>query len=248
MRDIIHKVSTGSTNDDVAQLGRAGSPHMTAVLADFQTGGRGRRGNRWVAPAGSSLLFSVLLRPDCDPSLWSRIPQIAGMEMVHAVETMCGSDDAIKLKWPNDLYHHDRKWAGILVESDLGDRPFAVLGIGVNLNGRADELPDEVQESATTLQAIYGGGERDRRVLLDLFLNRLEHSLDLFLSDFSPVATFANRRDVLVGRKVLVEQGGNQVSGTASGIGSEGELLVYDRQGHCHKITSGSVIEWLTIN
>lgn len=243
--EIIHKERTGSTNDDAADLGRRGYPHLTAVVADFQEQGRGRRGHRWSAPAGHHLLFSVLLRPAEAPDKWRRIPQIAGMELIHSVENLFSPNDGIKLKWPNDLYYCAKKWAGILVESSVGAEPFAVLGIGVNCREGRDSFPAELASRITTLEEIYGESAFDRLELLRSFLDRFSRSLPQFLEDFEPVVAFANRRDYLEGKKVVVDADSSRLRGTACGIGRGGELLLRTSSGKVESIVAGSITEIL---
>lgn len=119
---------TGSTNDDVLELGRIGAPHGTAVFARRQTAGRGRRGHAWSSEAGRGVFLSVLLRPAVAPALWAGLPAACGVAVAEALGAFGVSD--VRLKWPNDVVLRDRKLAGILVESS-GD--FAVAGVGVNL-------------------------------------------------------------------------------------------------------------------
>ena len=238
---IIHKAETGSTNDDAIALAREGASDFTTVVADYQDSGRGRQGNSWSSPPGKNLLFSTVLRPDICETAWHRIPQIAGMEMIHAVENHFRYREDLKMKWPNDLYDKNRKWAGILVESHLQTQAFTVLGIGVNCFGGSDEYPDELRDGVTTLEQIFGVASFDRMKLLEDFLTRLEASLNQFLNDFEPVVSFANRRDYLVGKKVTVNDGGHSWKGIASGIGENGELLMTQDDGQLKKIVAGSV-------
>jgi len=219
--DIVYLETTESTNDDVVNLARNGAPHLSCVCADFQTKGRGRRGNSWEAPAGSNLLFSILLRLDCDPILWHRVPQIAGMELIHTVENSFSSCGDIKMKWPNDLYYCDMKWSGILAESKLEKDPFVVLGVGVNCHGNATDYPESVQNQVTTLEQIFDKSAFDRREILKTFRSRLAVSINQFLPDFAPVVEFCSRRDYLSGRRLTVQVDGENRQGVGVGIGIE---------------------------
>ena len=138
-RPRLHLRSTSSTNDRARELAAAGAPHGTLVTAEAQTAGRGRQGRGWSAPAGRALLMSVVLR-DEHPLL----PLAAGV----AVAAACGP--AARLKWPNDVQLDGRKVAGILTEA----RPqegWAVLGIGVNVAVRPEDLPAELRPKAVGL-------------------------------------------------------------------------------------------------
>lgn len=130
--------STGSTNDDVMELGRGSAPHGACVAAHEQTAGRGRRGHGWGSPS-TGLYLSVLLRPDVPMSHYMGISAVCGMGVLDALHSLGATRAA--LKWPNDVVVSaadasapDRKLAGILVEAGTGDSGmFAVCGIGVNL-------------------------------------------------------------------------------------------------------------------
>ena len=155
-RPRLHLRTTTSTNDRARELAGTGAPHGTLVTAEEQTAGRGRQGRTWVAPAGSSLLLSLVLR-ETDPLL----PLRAGL----AVADLAGA--AALVKWPNDVLLDGRKVAGVLVEA----RPqegWAVLGIGVNAALDIGELPPELRETAGTL------GRTDLEATLSELLEHLE--------------------------------------------------------------------------
>lgn len=133
---------TGSTNDDLLQAGKQGAPHGTGLAARSQTAGRGRRGHKWDSTAGN-LLLSIVLRPPVSAAQYSGLAAVAGLSILEALERR-GLADEIGLKWPNDLVARGRKLGGILVEvaRDNGGKPFAVCGIGVNVNYAPSEVPD----------------------------------------------------------------------------------------------------------
>jgi BirA family transcriptional regulator, biotin operon repressor / biotin---[acetyl-CoA-carboxylase] ligase len=240
--EIIHKEITGSTNDDIAELARLGHPSWTTVVADFQTRGRGRRGNQWEAPRGNHLLFSVLLRPTIEPIYWSRIPQAAGMLLIETIESLFYPDAGIKMKWPNDLYYYDRKWCGILVESKMGNSPHAILGMGVNCRGSHLDYPEPLQKSVTTLEEMFHVAQIDPLSLLQKFHDHLVEHLDNSISNFSEVVKFASQRDYLFGKQVTVAGEGSRDVGTACGIGPDGELLTLTSDGVIRRSFSGTVL------
>ena len=133
---------TGSTNDDLLEAGKQGAPHGTGLAARAQTAGRGRRGHKWDSTAGN-LLLSIVLRPCVDPAKYSGLAAVSGLAVLEALEKQ-GLANEIGLKWPNDLVARGRKLGGILVEAarDNEGRPFAVCGIGVNVNYTPQEVPD----------------------------------------------------------------------------------------------------------
>ena len=133
---------TGSTNDDLLEAGKQGAPHGTGLAARAQTAGRGRRGHKWDSTAGN-LLLSIVLRPRVDPAMYSGLAAVNGLAVLEALEKQ-GLANEIGLKWPNDLVARGRKLGGILVEAarDNDGKPFAVCGIGVNVNYTPQEVPD----------------------------------------------------------------------------------------------------------
>lgn len=133
---------TGSTNDDLLEAGKQGAPHGTGLAARAQTAGRGRRGHKWDSTAGN-LLLSIVLRPCVNPAKCSGLAAISGLAVLEALEKQ-GLASEIDLKWPNDLVARGRKLGGILVEAarDNEGKPFAVCGIGVNVNYTPQEVPD----------------------------------------------------------------------------------------------------------
>ena len=133
---------TGSTNDDLLEAGKQGAPPGTGLAARVQTAGRGRRGHKWDSTAGN-LLLSIVLRPRVNPAKFSGLAAVSGLAVLEALEKQ-GFANEIGLKWPNDLVARGRKLGGILVEvaRDNEGKPFAVCGIGVNVNYTPQEVPD----------------------------------------------------------------------------------------------------------
>ena len=159
--------STGSTNADLLAAARSGAAAGVVLAAEAQTSGRGRLGRRWVSPPRAALTFSVLLRPREAPAAargW--VPLLAGVAVAAALRAATGLDT--RLKWPNDVLVGGAKVAGILAEQS-GDA--IVVGTGINVSGRRDELP---AAGATSL-ALAGAACPDREQLLVSVLGELEH-------------------------------------------------------------------------
>jgi BirA family transcriptional regulator, biotin operon repressor / biotin---[acetyl-CoA-carboxylase] ligase len=214
----IHRRSTGSTSVDARALALAGAPHGTLVTAAQQTDGRGRQGRRWHAPPGSALLCSIVLRDP--PPLLAIIAGVAVAELV---------GPGAMLKWPNDVLVDGRKVGGILIEG-RPQEAWAVLGIGVNVALRVDELPAELRESAGTL-----GLEADAiEPLIARLLERLEHWLAQPPDD---VLAAWRERDALLGLELRWRDG----SGTGAGIDRQGRLLVTVADGSERALDAGEV-------
>jgi BirA family biotin operon repressor/biotin-[acetyl-CoA-carboxylase] ligase len=144
----------------------------TTVATDLQTQGRGRLGRRWEAPSGRALLFSVLLHPQPPTALWPELSLVAGDAVASALREETGV--AAELSHPNDVLIEGRKVAGILAEASTGR---VVLGIGVNVDQTAEELPTETAKPPTSLR-IATGREWARAPLLAAILLELERRYD----------------------------------------------------------------------
>ena len=193
-RPRLHLRSVGSTNQRARELAAAGAPHGALVTAAEQTAGRGRQGRPWVTPPGRALLMSLVLRE------WPRLlPLAAGV----AVAEECGPDAAIK--WPNDVLVGAGKVAGILAEG----RPregWIVLGVGVNVALRPDDLPPELRTTASGLGRPPAALEPSLASLLE----RLQHWL---AASPEQILEAVRARDALAGREVRWAGG----SGVAAG-------------------------------
>jgi BirA family transcriptional regulator, biotin operon repressor / biotin---[acetyl-CoA-carboxylase] ligase len=154
-------------------------PEGTVAVADEQSEGRGRLGRHWHAPAGTSLLFSVLLRPSVESARLPELTLVAGGAVAEAIAEVTGVDPAIK--FPNDVLIGGRKVAGILAESSEGR---VVLGVGINVNQTLEQLPVETETEPTSLQLVVGAPV-DRARLLAAVLARLERAYDAWVSGTS---------------------------------------------------------------
>jgi BirA family biotin operon repressor/biotin-[acetyl-CoA-carboxylase] ligase len=152
------------------------APEGAVVVAGEQTAGRGRLGRRWLAPAGSSLLCSIQLRPQVDSRRLPELTGVAAQAAAEAIEAVTGL--ALELKEPNDLLIAGRKVAGVLAEAR---EERVVLGIGINVNIREADLPEDVDLPATSL-LVETGRETDRADLLVELLDRLERRYTVWVS------------------------------------------------------------------
>jgi len=218
---------TGSTNADVAAAARAGAPEGLVIVAESQTGGRGRLGRQWSSPPRAGIAVSVLLRPvGVDPSGYGWLPLLAGVALAEAVRRVAEVDAV--LKWPNDLLIGERKCAGVLVEAHNGA---LIVGIGLNTTLREAELP---APTATSL-ALAGAACADRDPLLRAVLRSLAEWYRRW-HDAGGDAEAAGLREAYrfhnatLGREVRLElPGGGTVSGCADDIDADGRLLIGGR-------------------
>ena len=152
------------------------APEGALVVAEEQTAGRGRLGRSWFAPAGTSLLCSLQLRPDTPTERLPELTGVAARACADAIAALTGLEPA--LKFPNDVLVGGRKVAGILAEARDGR---VVLGVGINVNLPVDGLPEDVDRPATSL-LVETGRELDRAELLAELLERLERRYDAWLN------------------------------------------------------------------
>lgn len=223
---IVFHAETSSTNDEARRLAEEGHPHGVVVCADHQTAGRGRRGAEWFSPPRRNLLLSVLLRPAAPAALWTRLTHLAALAVAEAVESACPGQ-AAQIKWPNDIYLSGRKVAGLLLESvfPASRPPFAVLGLGLNVNLAFRELPPELRAVTTSL-AIESGGPVSREAVAAAFLRALGRRAGQVEGDFAGPLKELRRRSWLLGKNIRALAGGREVRGLAEGLGPGGELLV----------------------
>lgn len=207
----LHLRRTESTNVRARELAARGAPHGTLVTASAQTAGRGRQGRPWVAPEGSSLLCSLVLRGLPLPPLLSLA---AGVAVAEVCVDLLGPESAVAVKWPNDVLVDGRKVAGILVEGRPQER-WVVLGVGLNVAVRPEDLPDELRGRAGTL----GLTPADVEPALALLLAALTRWM---AAPRAEVLAAVRQRDALLGRS-LSWAGGD---GVAAGIDDAGRLLV----------------------
>lgn len=212
---------TGSTNADLAAAAARGAPEGRVLVAERQTAGRGRLDRAWRSPAGAGLTFSVLLRPPVPVARWGWLPLLTGVALVAALREHAGVQAG--LKWPNDVLVHGRKLAGVLSEAHGGA---VVLGVGLNVSTRREELPDA---GATSL-ALEGAATTDRPTLLKAALRVLTRAYAGWLADPAALPPAYRSVCVTLGRPVLVElPGGARLHGTADDVDDAGRLVVDGR-------------------
>jgi BirA family biotin operon repressor/biotin-[acetyl-CoA-carboxylase] ligase len=217
-----------STNAEAAARARAGAPEGTVIVAESQTAGRGRQGRRWVSPPRAGLTFSVVLRP---PAISGWLPLLAGLSVGVALREQAGVEAGVK--WPNDVLisgadstRGGRKVAGLLAEVPAGGSGAIVIGIGLNVSTRADELPDE---RATSL-ALEAARTTDRDTLLKAILRSLARAYASWLADPDALKPAYRAACITLGRQVRVElPSGDTYHGLATDIDDAGRLVVADR-------------------
>ncbi|MEU8089535.1 biotin--[acetyl-CoA-carboxylase] ligase [Micromonospora chalcea] len=249
---------TGSTNADAVAAARAGEPEGLVVVAERQTSGRGRRGRVWQSPPRAGLATSVLLRPgEADAERgWAPVPVtgygwlplLAGVALVEAVRLLAELD--ARLKWPNDLLVDGAKCAGVLAEAVPGenDRPPAiVVGVGLNVTLRADELPENPTGLPATSLQLAGATATDRDPLLRALLRSLADWYGRWRDAGGDAEASGLREAYLAGCATIGRQvrvllpDGSEAHGTATGVDADGQLLV-ETNAETLRLAAGDVL------
>lgn len=229
-----HVAACASTNDLALAWARDGAPHGAVVTADAQTAGRGRHGRTWASPPGLHIYASLVLRlPRATPP--APLTLAVGIGLCDAIRAEGVA--AAGLKWPNDVLvpgvSHPRKLAGVLCEA-TGEA--VIVGIGVNVNGGAADLPPEVAGRAVTIGEVLG-----RRVDRDAFAGRMFAALAGPIERFvaGGVAAIAPAWEARMLPGLIVRT--DRATGRAIGIDPDGALRVEDGAGRVHRVQSGEV-------
>jgi BirA family biotin operon repressor/biotin-[acetyl-CoA-carboxylase] ligase len=235
---VVHLDSVTSTNDVAKRLAREGAPEGTLVVAEEQTAGRGRQGRRWIAPAGSSLLISVVFRPSFLPAGLPHLLMASGLAAARAIEDSTGLQ--VRLKWPNDILLGGRKTGGILIEAALSGEMIdhVVVGIGLNVNLDLAQVP-EIVAFATSMSEELGGRVSRLRVLHSL-LGSMEREYLLLQDGESPYGRWVARLGQL-GQGVEIETPRGKESGILERVGEDGTLFLRRADGTEVPITVGDV-------
>ena len=242
---LLHLPSTTSTNEDAYGLARKGAVHGCGVLADTQSGGRGRLGREWLSPPGSGLYCSIILRPRLPFTDFPKLTLTAGLAVCRVIETLV-PHAPFGLKWPNDLYCRGCKAGGILVESsspvESDDNIFVIVGIGLNVNSRKSDLKTVVNRTPTSLYLesgeVYDIEELYQAIHISLMRHvklHEEEGLAVILEEW-------RKRDLLLGIEMQwLTHDRKVITGVGLGPDDSGQLLARDSGGTIHQILSGDV-------
>ena len=225
-RTIEFHAEIGSTNDRAREALAAGNGDGLAVVADLQTAGRGRRGRTWSSPAGVNLMLSVGVRPRLEAADAGLLGIASALAVRDACSVLAGAA-GVRVRWPNDVVAADgRKLAGLLVETAVEDgrTAEAVIGIGINVNWPAADMPEDVRDRATSLVEL-AGSPIDRVTLLAGVLSALDAEIAALERRESPISRLA-AVSALDGRFVTVDLGAERLAGKAVGISEQGLLLL----------------------
>ncbi len=245
-REIIRLDVTESTNSIALELGKKGAASGTVVVANAQTGGRGRLDRPWLSLPGMGLYFSIILRPRLAPEHLPKVTLAAGLAICKAVEAEYLFSP--KIKWPNDLLLDGRKFGGILTEtesitgSDSCHSSVVVVGVGLNLFPPEGGFPPDIEERATSI-SLHGDRGISPETLLETCVAAVEKELQrLEKGDFSAILQEWLQRDATQDKVLTwVTPKGKAVTGVSLGPDTDGVLRIRDQEGAIHTVLSGDI-------
>lgn len=236
-RKILRYEQVESTNTLAREFAEQGQAEGLVIAAQEQTAGRGRMGRKWIVPRGTSLQFSVLLRPPLAPQYAPRLSFMAALSVANALARQFNLKAV--LKWPNDVLLHEKKVCGILTESSVqGEQlAYAILGVGLNVNYTMSAFP-ELARFATTVQDVLGEAV-DRSSLERTILDELDGYYARIRRGESFLGEYRARLGML-GKRIRVAGNQEILEGIAKDVDKEGALIL--QTGHKQvKLFAGDV-------
>lgn len=239
-RNIHYFDSIDSTNKKAKEMA-LGEKEGTVLVAEEQIGGKGRLGRTWISPKGKGIWMSIILKPKVDPIKVAKITLLGAAAVTKALNNL---NIRSQIKWPNDILIDGKKICGILTEMncELNMINYVVMGIGINVNLDANEIPEDLRGKATSVK-ISEGKEINRKELLANILNEFE---ELYLSfrdkdDLSYAIDICRKNSALIGKEIRVIKGEEIKLGKALDINEEGQLVVEFENGVVENVYSGEV-------
>ncbi len=239
---VIHYEETVDSTQKIAHLlSHEGAVEGTVVIAEEQTGGRGRMDRAWHSPKSTGIWMSLILRPKIPIQRAPQLTLLTAVAIVQAIEETTTLTPQIK--WPNDILVEQQKVTGILTELQAdADRIISVIiGMGLNINQTEDDFPPELRQIATSLRAKEGK-ELDRAEIIKVIFQKFETLYMLFLEKgFYPIKLLWESYAISVGKEITARTLNGSISGKALGITDEGVLNVEDALGEIHQIYSADI-------
>ncbi|MFZ5595684.1 MAG: biotin--[acetyl-CoA-carboxylase] ligase [Bacillota bacterium] len=240
-KEIYYFDSVESTNREARKLAAEGVPGGTLVVAEEQTGGRGRLGRGWFSPKGLGIWCSLVIRPEIIPGEAPPVTMLTAVAVASAVEKVAGIKPGIK--WPNDILVGGKKVCGILTEmsAEMERINFLIVGVGINVNIPEECFPEELKDIAASLHC-FGKGPLSRLELLRQFLSDFELSYSIWMErGFGPVLEEWRRRCVTLHRRVRLYTVRETWEGLAEDVDQSGALLLRLPDGTVKPFVAGEV-------
>lgn len=268
-KDIIYFKHIDSTNTALMELASKGFQEGTVLIADEQSQGKGRLGRKWLSPAGKNLYMSVILKPHMLPTDAPFLTLMSAVACASALRSL--TSVAVSIKWPNDLIASDKKLGGILTEikADTNRIIYAVIGIGININLDAEDMPDGIKDTASSIKlelksrgtkippSGMGGfkdflGQRSgeakngidfsRTLIAVEILKKLDRWYNILLNKGKIIIKDEwLKLSSTINRAVTVTVYDTVFKGTASGIDDSGMLILRLSDNSLKKISAGDV-------
>lgn len=230
----------GSTNDEAKTLLAQGAAEGTAVRAERQTAGRGRRGRKWISEPGN-LYCSLILTPDCSLAQASQLSFVMAIAVGQTILPFLTSPERLSYKWPNDVLFEKAKIAGILIETESRGGQLAeacVVGIGLNLNS----LPDHPSYPVTALKNHTTALLNQNAVFTGL-LDQIKSAYQTWRQEgFEPIRNAWLQRAHGLGKEIVVTRGEKEIRGQFMGLTLEGALLLKDAHGKVYEFMSAEIL------
>lgn len=242
-QSIIHKQSAASTQLLIHKAAQDGAVHGTVAIADEQTMGRGRMNRKWHSVDKKGMWLSLLLRPEILPQQAPQLTLLTATVLADVIQSHTELKPLIK--WPNDILLNSKKAAGILTEMQAEqDRiQYIVIGIGFNINHTEQDIPQDIENKATSLQ-IETGEEWSTQRFIQYFLEEFEIAYDRYLENgFSEVKTKWESYGFKIGEKIKITSLKEEKEAIFNGIAEDGALLIKNETGEVSKLYSGE-IQW----
>ena len=234
--------SIGSTNTEAKVMAQNGAPHGTVLIADRQTGGRGRMGRSFSSPPGMGIYLSVILRPKCSAAELMHLTCAAAVAMCNAIETAFGFRPGVK--WINDLIANGKKLGGILTELSLypgsAAVDFASVGIGINCHQTSDDFPPEIRDIAISLENVIQK-PADRVKLTAAMIQSLFEMDRNLLTEKQTIMDTYKADCITLGQEIDLIRGEQRTPCCAIDLDQDGGLIVRYADGSVEAICSGEV-------
>lgn len=232
----------GSTNTHAKELALAGARHGTVLIADRQTGGRGRLGRTFLSPAGTGIYMSVILKTDCPPEMLMHLTCATAVAACDAIQESAGFRPGIK--WINDLVWGKRKLAGILTELILSPdgktAQYAIIGIGINCHQAADDFPEPIADIACSVD-MAAKKVIPRHLLAANLILAFEKMANALHREKETILSRYRENCITLGKIVRVHRGDTVRQATALDMGDDGSLIVKYANGQIEPVNSGEV-------
>ena len=236
--------SIDSTQSQALKMANESKNNGTIVIAEKQTGGRGRSGRKWISPKGG-IWFSIILHPKFDISNTTLFPIAASLALSNAIEKTCSV--STELKWPNDLTIVGKKLAGMLVDASFESNKIEnlILGVGINFDVNTKEI-EKILKKTPNYYGVSSLNEQKNKCkpieLIQSFLSELEQVYEeLNSNQTNKIISKWTKKSSTIGKKIEIDTNDGKVTGEAIKIDNDGGLLIKNK-GKTHKVIAGDVI------